>query len=89
MLVGRGFGRAGAHEPARTSRFGNAPAATRPAAPQLKGLHTFAAAMKFSALRTHFAAIRARQSQAVYAVMGIAAAAALAWALWEHYLKGL
>ena len=45
--------------------------------------------MKFSTLRTHLDAIRARQSWTVYAVMGIAAAMALAWALWEHYLKGL
>ena len=45
--------------------------------------------MKFHTLRTHFAAIRARQSWAVYAVMGVAAVLALAWALWEHYLKGL
>lgn len=45
--------------------------------------------MKFSTLRTNLAAIRARQSKAIYAVMGVAAAMALAWALWEHYLKGL
>ena len=43
--------------------------------------------MKFSTLRTHFAAIRARQSRTVYAVMVIAAVAAMGWSLWEHYLK--
>ncbi|MBH8567732.1 hypothetical protein KB206_02475 [Microvirga sp. STS02] len=45
--------------------------------------------MKFSTLRSHFGALRARQERAVYAVMGIAAVGGLSWALWEHYLKSL
>lgn len=45
--------------------------------------------MKFSTLRTHLDSLRARQSRVVYTVMGVAATAALAWALWEHYLKSL
>ena len=45
--------------------------------------------MKFSTLRTHLDALRTRQSRVVYAVMGMAAAAGLTWALWEHYLKSL
>ena len=45
--------------------------------------------MKFSTLRTHLDTLRARQSWAVYAVMSVAAAAALFWALWAHYLKTL
>ncbi|WP_460610546.1 hypothetical protein [Hymenobacter terrigena] len=45
--------------------------------------------MKFSTLRSHFDALRARQERVVYAVMGIAAASGLSWALWEHYLKAL
>lgn len=45
--------------------------------------------MRFSTLRSHFEALRARQSRLVYAVMGVAAAGGLTWALWEHYLKNL
>ena len=45
--------------------------------------------MKFSTLRTHIDSLRSRQSRAVYAVMGLAAAAGLVWALWEHHFLAL
>jgi hypothetical protein len=45
--------------------------------------------MKFSALRTHLDALRARQSRVVYVLMSGTAAAGLVWALWEHFLNAL
>jgi hypothetical protein len=45
--------------------------------------------MKFSTLRSHLDSLRARQSRVVYTIMGLAAAAGLTWALWEHHFLAL
>jgi hypothetical protein len=45
--------------------------------------------MRFSTLRLHFNELRSRQSRVIYSLMGLAAAAGLTWALWEHHLLAL
>jgi hypothetical protein len=44
--------------------------------------------MKFATLRPRLAYLRSRQARVVYVLMGLAAAAGLGWALWEHHLLG-
>lgn len=45
--------------------------------------------MRFATLRPRIEYLRSRQARVVYALMGLAAAAGLVWALWKHHLLGL